>query len=155
MANACVAATSACCGSRSKQYNALSSVVRREIERLVATPREGDRQGDALAGFISVTQGARAKACLTDGFDGRAGALLETRRVKEAAQAPEVLLGRGEVAANEVHGHLSMVGEAKARGTPFAPGEVEYPVRQQAGGGVIARRQNVAKNSEDLDNQLG
>ena len=34
-----------------------------------------------------------------------------------------------------------MACEAKARGTALALGEIEYPVRQQAGGGVIARRQ--------------
>jgi len=60
-----------------------------------------------------------------------------------------------KVAANEVHVQLSTVCEAKARGAALALGEVEYPVRQQGSGGVIACVTNAPENPENLDNQLG
>jgi len=75
-----------------------------------------------------VTQGRCAKARVTDGNYGRAGKLPETSRVKEATPAPEVLLASGEVAAIEAHEHLSMAGEAKARGAALALGEVPAAV---------------------------
>ena len=104
--------------------------------------------GNALAGQIGVTRG-HAQRLATNRSNGRAGNLPETIRVKEAAPARELLLDSDEVAAKEAHVHLSIAYEAKARGAALALGEVQYPVRQQAGGGVIvAAVQNGAANPE-------
>ena len=76
-------------------------------------------------------------ACENDGSNSRAGNLPETISVKEAAPACELLLHSDEVTAKEADVHLSIANEAKARGAALALGEVQYPVRQQARGGVI------------------
>src|SRR6202035_5294035 len=81
--------------------------------------------------------------------------LPETIRIKEAAPTCEVLLGSDQLAAIEVHVHLSPTGEAKARGAALALREVEYPVSEQTAGGVIAREKNAPPNPEDLCNELG
>jgi hypothetical protein len=106
-----------------------------QIVRVVVIRSEGDRPRNALACYIGVAQSSSAKTCLTDRSYGCAGKFPETIRVKEAAAAREVGLRADEVAAIVAYVCLSVPGKTKARGATLALSEVEYLVRQQAGGG--------------------
>ena len=60
-----------------------------------------------------------------------------------------------EVSATKPRIHLSTVCKSEARGATFALGQVEYPVRKQDAGGIIARNKSATPNPEYLYNELG
>src|ERR1700685_1412037 len=127
----------------------------RQIEEVVAFPREGNRLRNALARNIRAAQSRSGKACMCDCSHSSAGNLPETRRAQEAAPASEVLLGTGEVAAKEPHLHLSTACEAEARGAVLAQGKFEYSVCEQSSGGIVARGQGATPDPVHPCNQLG